>query len=962
MTPQEFVAKWRRADVKESAGYAEHFLDVCHLVGHQTPVEADPKGEWFSLQKQSRKASGKQGFADAWLKDRFGWEYKSKDKDLDKAYQQLLQYHGNLSNPPLLIVCDFDRIIVRTKFTGFVTAVHEVTLDDLLDGSRKFNGAKLSGMQVLKACFENPELLKPEKTREDLTKEAAKRFGEIADDLRIAAYKNKDEAVARFLTRVLFCMFASDVGLLPERMITQIYKANEKSYKDFKAALSELFMKMSTGGSFGAHKIMHFNGGLFDSNVEDLEVHGGTMHAFMEADRLNWADIEPSVFGTLFERILNPAKRSQLGAHYTSRQDIELIVEPVLMWPLNDEWEALEKELLTVGDAGKAGATDAIRKRLQEFIDRLAKVTVLDPACGSGNFLYVSLAKLKGLEQKTISFGAEWGVTDLKPKVHPRQLFGIEIDPYAHEIASIVVWIGYLQWKLQNGIPFENEIPILQPLDNVRQMDAILNFAPSPSKGEGKGVGESSESGRNGKPSPSPSPSPAGRGRYATEPEWPKVDVIVGNPPFLGGKKLRTGLGDVYVDQLFQVWDGRVRREADLCCYWHEKARAMIEAGRAKRAGLLATQAIRGGANRDTLKRMKETGDIFFAESDRKWILDGAAVRVSMVGFDEGTEKRHVLDGKEVVVINANLTAVDADMTLARRLQENLHLSYMGDTKVGPFEVDSATAAQMLKMPNPHGKPNSEVVRPWINGHDIASRPRQMWIIDFPPGTSLEAAALYEAPFEYISKHVQQFRATARSGDRTGVRWWIHQRPRPEMRAALVTIDRYIVTPRVAKYRLFNWVPAGTLPDVRLFVFARNDDYFFGVLHSRIHEIWALKTSSRHGDGGEGGRPTYNNTTCFETFPFPKPDEKQKGAIAAAAKELNELRENWLNPPEGSMGSSELKKRTLTNLYNQRPTWLANAHKKLDRAVFAAYGWPETIPDEEILARLLELNLQREPA
>ncbi len=966
MTPQEFVAKWRPAEVKESAGYAEHFIDVCRLIGHPTPVEADPKAEWFTLQKENKKASGKLGFADVWLKDKFGWEYKSKDRDLDKAYQQLLQYHGNLANPPLLIVSDFDRIVVRTKFTGLVTATYEVTFDHLLDSGLKVSGSKFSGMQVLKACFENPELLKPGKTTEDLTKEAAKRFGEIADDLRLAPYKNKDEAVARFLTRVLFCMFASDVGLLPERIITQIYKANEKSYRDFKTSLSELFVKMSAGGSFGTHKVLQFNGGLFDSKVEDLEVHGGTMHAFMEADRLNWADVEPSVFGTLFERILNPAKRSQLGAHYTSRQDIELIVEPVLMWPLNKEWDALNVSLSEAKDPV------LIRKRLQDFIDRLGRVTVLDPACGSGNFLYVSLAKLKGLEQKVISFGADWGVTGLKPKVHPRQLFGIEIDPYAHELASIVVWIGYLQWKLQNGIPFENEIPILQPLDNVKQMDAIL--VPSPFQGEGQGVGATSEASSNGKTSPSPQSSPAGRGG-AREPKWPEVDVIVGNPPFLGGKKLRTGLGDTYVDQLFQVYDGRVRREADICCYWHEKARAAVEKGKSPlpagegegegeakpqrvRVGLLATQAIRGGANRDTLKRIKETGGIFFAESDRKWILDGAAVRVSMVGFDDGSEKRRMLDGEDVGGIASNLTSENGltNVTQARRLKENMRTSFMGDTKGGPFDIPAVLAHEMLEKPNPHGKSNRDVVRPYVNGRDITGRKRNYWIIDFGINMPEEEAAKYEAPFEYVGQRVRPERMdNARKVYRD--RWWLHVEPREGFRAATSELKRYVGTSMVAKHRFYVWLPASVLPANVVIAFARDDDYFFGVLHSRLHEVWALAMGTQL-----ESRPRYTPTTTFETFPFPKPDEKQKAAIAAAAKELNEQRETRLNPPDGSLSTKDLNKRTLTNLYNQKPTWLVNAHKKLDKSVFAAYGWPDDLSDEDILARLLELNLQREPA
>ena len=272
-------------------------------------------------------------------------------------------------------------------------------------------------------------------------------------------------------------------------------------------------------------------------------------------------------------------------------------------------------------------------------------------------------------------------------------------------------------------------------------------------------------------------------------------------------------------------------------------------------------------------------------------------------------------------------------------------------------------AQEMLAAPlNPNGRPNSDVVRPWVNGMDITRRPRGMWIIDFGVDMPEEQSALYEQPYQYVRQHVLP---TRRKNKRASYRerWWIHMEPRPAMREAIASLDRYVATPRVAKHRLFVWVPARTLPDSRLYVFAREDDYFFGVLHSRVHEVWALATSSRHGDGSEGGRPTYNNTTCFETFPLPWPpgqepvDDPRVEAIAAAARELVALRERWLDPAGAS--ERELKRRTLTNLYNARPTWLDLAHRRLDAAVLAAYGWPADLGGEALLERLLALNLAR---
>jgi type II restriction/modification system DNA methylase subunit YeeA len=397
------------------------------------------------------------------------------------------------------------------------------------------------------------------------------------------------------------------------------------------------------------------------------------------------------------------------------------------------------------------------------------------------------------------------------------------------------------------------------------------------------------------------------------EPEWPEANVIVGNPPFLGGKRLRTELRDEYVNGTFALYRERVPREADLVTYWFEKARAHIAAGRAKRVGVLATNSIRGGANRRVLARIKDTGGMFFAESDRPWILNGAAVRVSMVGFDNGSEVQKILDGIPTTAINPALTGA-LDVTGARSLPENLDIAFMGDTKGGPFDLLPDAARQMLSATgNPNGRPNSDVVRPWANGLDITRRPRNIWIIDFGTDMHLEEAALYEAPFEYINEYVKLDREkNKRKAYRE--RWWLHMEPRPAMRDALAGLSRYLATARVAKHRLFVWLEGTALPDTRLFVFSRDDDYFFGVLHSRLHELWSLKMGSWHGVGND---PTYNNTTCFETFPFPQPTDEQLAEISEAARRLDKLRCNWLNPEGAS--EADLKTRTLTNLYRPAP-------------------------------------------
>ena len=536
----------------------------------------------------------------------------------------------------------------------------------------------------------------------------------------------------------------------------------------------------------------------------------------------------------------------------------------------------------------------------------------------------MALRLLLDLEKEVINLAATLGEPINLPLVSPAQLYGIEINEYAHELAQATIWIGYIQWLNDNGFGLPQE-PILKPLDNIRHMDAILAY---------------DEQGR------------------PVEPEWPEADEVIGNPPFLGDKKMRSELGDEYVDDLRALYAGRIPGQSDLSCYWFEKARAMIAAGKLQRAGLLATQGIRGGANRTVLERIKHSGDIFWAQSDRDWILDGANVHVSMVAFDRGTELSRTLDGLTVAAITPDLTS-EADLTQAHRLAENSGISFIGPSPHGRFDIGADVAERIIAAPlNTNDRPNSDVVRPVVSGFDLTRRPRNVWTIDFAV-MSLEEAAQYELPFEYVREHV----FPERSGNRRASyaeRWWQYGEMRPGMRKAIKGKPRCIVTPRTTKHRIFVWLRPDVLSNDGTVVFARDDDYFFGVLHSKAHELWALRQGTALED-----RPRYTPSTSFETFPLPwspgkEPvDAPRVQAIATAARELVQKRDAWLNP-EGAT-EADLRKRTLTNLYNQRPTWLALAHCKLDQAVLDAYGWPHDVSDEEILERLLALNLERAP-
>ena len=929
LTPQQFVTKWQRAALKERAGSQEHFIDLCRLLGHPTPAEADPEGVRFAFEAGATKQTGGQGWADVWKRGYFAWEYKGQHADLDKAYDQLLLYREALQNPPLLIVSDMQTIRIHTNFTNTVKTVHELALEDLLDPAR---------LQILHHAFHDPEKLRSRQTPDQVTQQAASEFARLAEELRKYADAPDNAIIAHFLIRLLFCLFAEDVGLLPTGIFSTLIARTQGHSQQFQGLLQQLFALMSTGGWFGVERILHFDGHLFDDSTA-LELDGKAMHTLARISRLDWSSIEPSIFGTLFERSLDPSKRSQLGAHYTSREDILLIVEPVLMVPLRRQWaevQAAAAELAGKRDAAgsKSAATryqNQLQTHLQDFQKELAQIQVLDPACGSGNFLYVALHQLLDLWKEVATYAFALGLPQWLPwelaAPSPEQLHGIELNPYAHELAQVTIWIGYIQWMRDNGYGFPSE-PILKPLDTIRRMDAILAYDQA------------------GQP---------------VEPAWPAADIIIGNPPFLGGKKMRSELGDAYVDDLFTLYECRVPHEADLVTYWFEKARARIAAGATRRAGLLATQAIRGGANRVILERIKETGDIFWAYSDRDWILDGATVHVSMIGFDNGAQTSRALDRQSVENINPDLTSA-TDLTQARRLAENSNLAFMGDTKQGPFDIPASLAQTMLQARgNPNRRPNSDVVRPWVNGRDITQRSRDMWIIDFGLDMTEAEAAEYEQPFEYAKEHVKPRREeNKRSWYRD--EWWLHYAPRPEMRGAIEGKSRYIATPTVAKHRLFVWLEHPTLPDHQLIVFAREDDYFFGVLHSKPHELWARATGTQLREATSGFR--YTPTTCFETFPFPwspgtEPgeDDPRVAAIAEAARDLVAKRDAWLNP--GTLPASQLKKRTLTNLYNASPTWLQQAHARLDRAVLDAYGWPHDLTDEQLLERLLALNLER---
>jgi type II restriction/modification system DNA methylase subunit YeeA len=971
MTPQDFIRKWKPVALTERATAQEHFIDLCRLFDHPTPIEADPVGDHFTFEKGAPKTGGGEGWADVWKKGFFAWEYKKKKRDLGKALEQLTRYAAALENPPLHVACDTHIFRIETRWTNEVPATYEFELDELAD---PINFAHL------RAVFHSPDELRSGRTRAKLTKEAADKFQAISDNLQ---HRNPDrEAVAHFVNQLVFCFFADSVKLLPNGLWKKLLQAAERRPDQAKAFLTRLFDDMAKGGDFDLENILEFDGGLFDGR-RPLALEHTEIGLLFAAASLDWSLIDPTIFGTLFERFLDPDKRAQIGAHYTDPEKIMMIVEPVVLRPLRAEWEAAKAKiegimapaLAVSGGNGRAASRDLAKRfdaarakaeiERDAFIERLCGLRILDPACGSGNFLYLALQGVKDIEWRAILDCEALGLGMAVPRVGPEILRGIEINPFAAELARTTIWIGDIQWRVKNAIQHHPR-PVLRKLDSIECRDALL--APDATGG-------------------------------FVEAQWPDADFVVGNPPFLGGKLLRRGLGDETVETLFRIYDGRVPAEADLVCYWFAKAWASLQAGRAKRVGLVATNSLRGGANRKVLEPIAERNAIFEAWSDEPWTIDGAAARVSLVcvgGLIDYAERR--LDGHRVSRIHSDLSASTANASTAMRLRENASVAFMGVTKSGPFDIDGTLARSMLLEPlNPNRRPNSDVLAASINGREITGRPNDRWLLFFKEIQTEGECALYEEPFRVAKEKVFPVRSASHTASNAKY-WWRYERPRPEMYNAFGQSSRYIATSMVAKHRCFVYVDSRVVPENLIIAIARDDDTCFGILNSRFHEAWSLRLGTWLGIGND---PRYTPTTTFETFPYPEgltpnipaaeyADDPRAQRIAAAAKKLDDLRRAWLNPPDlvdivpeitptAAPGeaprrypdrilpktveaAAKLKERTLTNLYNQRPRWLADAHEALDRAVAAAYGWPEDIATDDALARLLALNLERAKA
>jgi hypothetical protein len=903
--------------------------------------------------------------------------------------------------PPFLLVTDVGHCIdvyadfsgTGKQYTQFPDAARfRIALDDLRDEEVRTR---------LATIWTDPLSLDPSKEAARVTREIAGHLAELSK--RLEKREQNPTKVADFLMRCLFTMFAEDVKLIPEGSFTEFLTRMKERPENFAPSLSGIWLAMDKGGLAGmlgkaGETVLRFNGYLF-KDTSAIALNADEIGLLIEAATHKWNHVEPAIFGTLLERALDGKERAKLGAHYTPRAYVERLVMPTIMEPLRADWAGVQAAAGQLIEAGKAEDAHAV---IEKFHSQLAQTKVLDPACGTGNFLYVALARMKELEGEVIGRlvelepeGASQYVAELSGHtITPENFLGIEINPRAAAIAQLVLWIGYLQWHFRvNGEGKVPPEPVLRDVKTIENRDALITWDKKVLERDQHGKPLTIWDGTTMKRHPVTKelvPDETGRMeiyRYVKPraANWPKANYIIGNPPFIGNKKMRDRLGDGYTEAVRKAYSG-INESVDFVMYWWATSAKKLVNGNSRRFGFITTNSITQVSNRSVIQR--SGAKLLFAIPDHPWVdgNDGAAVRIALTcagvdsvspqlltvaqegRLDEQTGENWVaLVGGGVDTINANLTT-GAATNLAVALKANSGISFMGVIPKGNgFHVSAEQASRFgLSIDDKH-----PAVRRYLNGSDLADAKPFRLILDFFEMSEAEIRARSPAAFQHLMTTMQ-----AERHSKSGVtadsksyaeKWWSYAKPRPEMRKALRNLDRYIATVETSKYRWFTFLDAKVLPDQKIRVVASADALFMGVLSSRIHVTWALATG-----GLVGPTPTWTNTTCFEPFPFPAdvPD-LLKARIRAEAEALDALRKQVLAAHDDL---------TLTGLYNvlealkagraltdkERDihdrglvTLIRQHHDAIDTAVAEAYGWPADLSDEDILTRLVALNKQR---
>ena len=887
--------------------------------------------------------------------------------------------------PPFLVVCDigycFDLYAVfdgSADHRPFPDAVHNrIFLTDI--------GKHLD---LFRAIFLDPHSLDPTRRSVAVTREVASRLGTLAKELQ--AEKYSPEQVARFLMRCLFTMFAEDVGLLPERLFTDhLAKKWIPHPETFPADIEHLWQTMNRGGwVFGIGEVLQFNGGLF-AEPSGLPLKKEHLALLLEASKSDWADVEPAIFGTLLEQALDPRERHALGAHFTPRAYVERLVKPTIEEPMREEWDTARTAAHLLVEAGKP---DEAIKLVRDFHHRLCHTRVLDPACGSGNFLYVTLDLFKRLEAEVLALLKALGdQTDFLNveglSVTPGQFLGIEVKRWAKEIAELVLWIGYLQWHYRTHGKTPPREPVLHDYKNIECRDAVLAYDREELVTDPKtGKPVTRWDGRTYKTSPvtgedvpdETAQMPLYRYVNPRKAEWPEADFVVGNPPFIGDKRMRSTLGDGYVGALRTAYSD-LADSSDYVLYWWHVAAVLLRTAHLRSFGLITTNSIKQAFNRRVLQTHLGADaplSLVFVIPDHAWVdtADGANVRVAMTVAVAGEHGGSLFDGSDperppvleaTGRILSDLT-VGPDVVGSAPLKSNERLSFIGVAlHARGLALSAEEAATLAEDARKFGIRNAgEFIRPTLNGRDLTQSPRGACVLDL---TGVSEARLRELGpiYQWALERVFPERS---KNNRASYRrlWWMPGEPRQDLRESLAGLKRYVATPMVATHRIFHFVDRCVLPDQKLVSIAMDDAFSLGVLSTHLHLVWALAAGSTLED-----RPTWTTRTCFQPFPFPACTDDQKTRIRALGESLDahRKRQQALHPDLTITGmynvleklrSGEVLTAKEKVIHEQGlVSVLKQIHDDLDDAVFDAYGWPKDLTDEQILERLVALNRER---
>ncbi len=871
--------------------------------------------------------------------------------------------------PPFVLVCDVGHCIeVYANFRRDGKAYDQfpdrnsfrIYLEDLRDPHVQAR---------LKAIWTDPMALDPSRHAARVTRAIAERLAKVSKALEEAG--QPAEGVAMFLMRLLFTMFAEDVELLPQNSFKTLLRDCEAKPAIFPGMLEDLWRAMDEGGFTATiqQKVRRFNGEFF-KNRRALPLDKAAIGELRAAAEFDWRDVEPAIFGTLLEQALDPVERRRLGAHYTPRAYVERLVIATILDPLRAEWAQVlstAERQKTAGRGRDAAAT------VKAFHDKLCETRVLDPACGTGNFLYVALELMKRLEGEVLEaladLGGQEALVGLEGHtVDPHQFLGMELNPRAAAIAELVLWIGHLQWhvRTRGGQPSE---PILRAFKNIQARDAVLTWdgCPVPQFVDG-----------------------AEAYPNARVPEWPKAEFIVGNPPFIGGANLRSRLGDAKAQALWAAHP-HMNESADFVMYWWDRAADLLlrKGTILRRFGFVTTNSISQVFQRRVMERYlnaKKPLSLVMAIPDHPWTKaarDSAAVRIAMtvaapgaregllreVASEEGIDTDAPVIGfqERMGKIHSDLT-VGVDVASAVPLLSTTGLCSRGMMLFGSGFIITRSSAGELGL----GKVREleKHIRPYLNGRDLMSKSRGLFVIDAFGLEELELLSKFPNIYQHLLEKVKPERDENRDVD-IKRRWWLFGRTRDEIRPAISDLCRYIVTSETSKHRMFQFVDGSVIPDNKLVIIASSSAFFLGIFSSNIHCLWSVRSGGWLGVGNDS---VYVKSRCFDPFPFPAATEAQKAVIRDLAEELDAHRKRVLAAHDHL---------TLTGLYNVLERLRAGAapaaldpkerrifddglvlilkdlHDQIDAAVADAYGWPADLPEEEVLARLVALNKAR---